>query len=506
MYYVLLDTNIIIDMVVDRRNQINNKLLIKFLKLLDYDEIKLIVPEIIISETYQHLNKEINNVGRQIEKALDDIGNLYGVSTFEMEGLDLSVYKKKARKELNDALTLFDSKREAYKADIFKSIDMIFRHKNCIQIEDISLMDLVLKRKIYKKAPFHKVEKESYGDGVITESLININKFVDINEGDIIFFVTGNYKDFSDPNKKSELHPDIRRDLQKNNLTDIVRYISSFEKLIGLELRNNVNNAELIEELEENMKEREREIAEQYESDMEDIIRAEMGLSSLSSFENKVENVLQLSEFGNELNNLSESFSSIGNSVEELASFYEDGVIDLLLNVSTNSLNQLLKKMSLICPDIEENTLEGLFELLEWARKKSTELLGYRVEGHFECIEYGKMYNVYSFEQEEYILDLDEMYLSPSTGGQDVIDIRLRGKEEDEWLAQVSVSYGEVKFNDDGGVVDASEEGVYLKDCGIVDKLNELLNDWKNFIAQEESIKEGIEEIIYEVESEYEEV
>ena len=289
-------------------------------------------------------------------------------------------------------------------------------------------------------------------------------------------------------------------------MTDIVRYISSFEKLIGLELRNNVNNAELIEELEENMKEREREIAEQYESDMEDIIRAEMGLSSLSSFENKVENVLQLSEFGNELNNLSESFSSIGNSVEELASFYEDGVIDLLLNVSTNSLNQLLKKMSLICPDIEENTLEGLFELLEWTRKKSTELLGYRVEGHFECIEYGKMYNVYSFEQEEYILDLDEMYLSPSTGGQDVIDIRLRGKEEDEWLAQVSVSYGEVKFNDDGGVVDASEEGVYLKDCGIVDKLNELLNDWKNFIAQEESIKEGIEEIIYEVESEYEEV
>ena len=39
MNYVLLDTNIIIDMVVDRRNQINNKLLNKFLKLLDFDEI-----------------------------------------------------------------------------------------------------------------------------------------------------------------------------------------------------------------------------------------------------------------------------------------------------------------------------------------------------------------------------------------------------------------------------------------------------------------------------------
>ena len=234
MNYVLLDTNIIIDMVVDRRNQINNKLLNKFLKLLDFDEIKLVVPEIIKTETYRHLNKEINNVGKQIEKVLDDIGNLYGVSTLEMEGLDLSVYKKKARKELNDALTLFDSKREAYKADIFKSIELIFSHKNCIQIED--------------------------------------------------------------------------------------------------------------------------------------------------------------------------------------------------------------------------------------------------------------------------------MYLLPSTGEKDEIDIRLRGEYEDEvWYAQVDISYGEVKLDDDGGIADAFEEGVYLEDYGIVDKLRELLNEWESFIAQEESIRESIEDIFDEVQSEDEE-
>lgn len=490
MNYVLLDTNIIIDMVVDRRNQINNKLLNKFLKLLDFDEIKLVVPEIIKTETYRHLNEEINNVGKQIEKVLDNIGNLYGVSTLEMEGLDLSVYKKKARKELNDALTLFDSKREAYKADIFKSIDLIFSHKNCIQIEDISLMDMVLKRKIYKRAPFHKVEKESNGDGVITESLININQFVDVNEKDIIYFVTGNYKDFSNPNKKSELHPDILEDLQKKNLKDIVKYISSFEKLIGSELRDNVKNAELLEEMEEDMKEREREIAEQYESDIEDTIRESVGLSSLSSFESNVEEVLQLSDFSSALNNLSEGFSSIKDSIEELKWFYEDGFIDLLSNVPTNSLKNLLMKLSEICPDIEEDTLEGIFTLQEWSKEKYTELLEYKIEGHFECIEYGKKYNVYSLEQEEYTLEFDEMYLLPSTGEKDEIDIRLRGEYEEEvWYAQVDISYGEVKLDDDGGIADAFEEGVYLEDNGIVDKLRELLNEWESFIAQEESIR-----------------
>ena len=67
--------------------------IIRYVKLLGFDEIKLVVPEIIKTEIYRHLNKEINNVGKQIEKVFDDIGNLYGVSTLQMEG-DLSAYKK----------------------------------------------------------------------------------------------------------------------------------------------------------------------------------------------------------------------------------------------------------------------------------------------------------------------------------------------------------------------------------------------------------------------------
>ena len=293
---------------------------------------------------------------------------------------------------------------------------------------------------------------------------------------------------------------------KKKNLKDIVKYISSFEKLIGSEFRDNVKNAELLEEMEEDMKEREREIAEQYESDIEDIIRESVGLSSLSSFESNVEEVLQLSDFSSALNNLSEGFSSIKDSIEELKWFYEDGFIDLLSNVHTNSLKNLLMKLSEICPDIEEDTLEGIFTLQEWSKEKYTELLEYKIEGHFECIEYGKKYNVYSLEQEEYTLEFDEMYLLPSTGEKDEIDIRLRGEYEEEvWYAQVDISYGEVKLDDDGGIADAFEEGVYLEDYGIVDKLRELLNEWESFIAQEESIRESIEDIFDEVQSEDEE-
>ena len=70
--------------------------------------------------------------------------------------------------------------------------------------------------------------------------------------------------------------------MQKKSLRDIVKYICSFEELIGSELRDDVKNVEIIEEMEEDIKEREREIAEQYEKDIEDTIRESVGLSSLS--------------------------------------------------------------------------------------------------------------------------------------------------------------------------------------------------------------------------------
>ena len=258
--------------------------------------------------------------------------------------------------------------------------------------------------------------------------------------------------------------------------------------------------------MEEDIKEREREIAEQYEKDIEDTIRESVGLSSLSSFESYVEEILQTSEFSSELNDLNEGFSSIEHSIEELICFYEKELRDLISDVPINSLKNLLIKLSEICPDIETDALEGLFTLLEWSEEKYAELLNYKIEGHFECIEYGKKYVVYSVEQEEYTLDVDEMYLLPSPGEKDEIDISLRGEYEDEiWYAKVDISYGDIELDEDGGIGNAFEEGVYLKDLGIVDKLKEILNEWESFVEQEQAMRADIEDIIDEIQSEDEE-
>lgn len=111
MKYILLDTNIVIDMVVDRRNQMSSSLLNTFIKLLDYDEIKLIVPQIVEYETYKHLDEELEKVGKNIEKAMDTINDLYGVTAYKIDGLDIKEYKKQSVSHLNQALDMFTKKK-----------------------------------------------------------------------------------------------------------------------------------------------------------------------------------------------------------------------------------------------------------------------------------------------------------------------------------------------------------------------------------------------------------
>lgn len=304
MIYVLLDTNIIIDMVVDRRDMVKDKILADFVRLIEFDEVKLIVPEIIKTETFRHLDEELSNVGKKIERTLDNIKGLYGVATLNTTPLDLGEYKKRARAELNEALKIYESNKSLYRSDIFDTVNLLFTHKNTIVIEDISLMDVVLKRKIYKRAPFHKVEKESNGDGVITETLINIEKFIELASDDIIYFVTGNYTDFSSSKDKNILHEDILSDLAQSGVEKYVRYVRSFNCLVRKDLKDSVKNAKSLEELQRDLEAEEENYQRQFEEEMVDLERESFGFSSLSSFESQVEEQLSISTFAESMTEL----------------------------------------------------------------------------------------------------------------------------------------------------------------------------------------------------------
>lgn len=445
MKYVLLDTNIIIDMVVDRRHQISNQLLSKFVKLLDSGEIKMIVPEIIRVETYRHLDEEFAEVGKRIEKALDIIGGLYGVSTLKVDGLDLSEYKRNARQELHNALTEFESNKDTYKKDVMETINLLFSHSNCILIDDITLIDKVVKRKYHQRAPFHKVEKESNGDGIITETLINLKKFITIEDEDIVYFVTGNYKDFADTSKKGKdvLHEDILLDLKG------------------------------------------------------------AGLSSLTSFDSDVDEYLMT--FREELENLNSEFSAIYDKIDEIIDFYQEECMELLSEIEIINLPNFLKKIEYIYPYYQDNTVRCFIEFMQWLSEKTAEWEKMKRSEDFSEIDFGETRSIFSVDGDEYVLYVEDKYLTLEEGSQDEVLISLTNSDEDErWNGGIYITYGFVEYDEDGGIDNALEDDICLKVDDIINQIKSLRDEWKDIINDEEVTILAIRDVIEEIQNDEE--
>ena len=299
-----MDTNILLDMIVDRRNNVSVGLMEAFIKLLEYDEIKLIIPAIVVHETNKHIEEQLNLVGNKIFNAKKSLKAMCGINGYKTEGFDIETEKKELLLKINELYEKYNLNKEVYLTNIRVTIEKIFNHDNCVIVQDTEqLRNLCLQRRIYKRAPFHYEKKESFADGLITEILIHYweDEEVSLDENDDIIFVTGNTKDFSKCDENSILHDDIREDLEKVGLLEKVTYINSFSELIGKELRQEIDNANLEEEFEKELQEQEELDEEQLYADVLDMDREAVGLSSLSCYEDKFIDDFYESEFKEKL-------------------------------------------------------------------------------------------------------------------------------------------------------------------------------------------------------------
>ena len=127
MKYLLIDTNIFIDMIIDRRNNVSEKLVESFIKLLDFDEVKIILPSVVIHETNKHIEEQLSEVGKKIKCAIYySIEEIYGINGYSIQGLDVKEYKNNSQKELEILLTSYKQSKDDYlreiKSLILKSI------------------------------------------------------------------------------------------------------------------------------------------------------------------------------------------------------------------------------------------------------------------------------------------------------------------------------------------------------------------------------------------------
>lgn len=484
MKYILIDTNIFLDMLIDRKKQVPSKLVETFEKLLDFDEIKLIVPSIVVFETYKNIDVEFNKVSTNLKKAIKSIDDLYGVNAYKVNGHDIKDSKKKLKKELQEASDIFDNNKVTYLKDIKRLIDKVFSHRNTFTInEDDNLKQACYVRQMYKKAPLHIEGKDSTADGMIMETLINIKNYITINEDSELFFVSGNYADFSDNDNRDILHPQIVEDLEKNGLDKKVSYIRTFHQLIGQSLVQEVSNADLKEEFERELEEEEELLREQQEMEYSDLYRESFGLSSLSSFEYNLEDEFSNCDFNEKVCEIFERINSTYSDFEEFASFYEYELLEHLYTLNLSDIEDAIRNLNEFFVSNGITTVyysfEGICDIKDWILAK-VEALNYaeydiRLP---DVLEFGKEIAIIDVDKQKSYLIIDELLLAPDDGEQDEIDIRIKD-EGGNIVARgyVQVEYGFMEEDDDGGIGDGRSEGVDYDTLEIEEEIERIASE-----------------------------
>ncbi|WP_427052385.1 PIN domain-containing protein [Paenibacillus sp. TC-CSREp1] len=222
MKYLLLDTNIYLDMLFSRTKLSPPETISRLDSLLKWGTARLIVPEIVVIETQRNINNLVCNIDINVRNMINLMEESYWINTEH----ELPKYKntvKETVKSLREYKVRLDNNKENYIKGLNINVSSLFDMGTIIKTDN-DLIASVQKRKLFKKAPLH-TNKDSSQDALIVETLLNIKKYVDILPDDEIYFISKNYSDFS--KSKSEIqtiHDDINNDLINAGLDGVVKY------------------------------------------------------------------------------------------------------------------------------------------------------------------------------------------------------------------------------------------------------------------------------------------
>lgn len=507
MKYIMIDTNIFLDMVIGRKSGVTDKVLGSFLLLLNNDKIKIVVPEIVRYETNKNVEKTLKEVGIKLQEAKKSVEALQCINVknnYSHKQLAISVRKDKILKELNELREEFKKSEKNYLSAIKLTLEEIFEHRNCHIIpDDDFLRSICLQRRIFKKAPFHNNKKEEFGDGLIVATLIHLDKYLDSKDATEIIFVSGNTSDFADTTRKNfheTLVGDIPSFLIENGIQLNVKFINNFSNLINENLKKEVKEAGLEEEfrlLEEELQE-EKARHDEEEIDFMDLMRSDYGLDTLSGIEETITAELIESEFVLGLIEFSENMVKFHQDKEELAEKYYD--------MKEKFQQQVAKKVFCLekfCKVIKQETIGCHFDsIANWfdekiaqfeiscdygeskndfigVEKRNEELYFYDLDAFL-----GNTFMFYESNDAKIKLKIENKILSPSNGTSESIEVKLYSGDG-ILPGLITIDYGFVDEPIDEEIPDIREPRILIATKDIEEFFIRKQNELCEFIEKE---------------------
>lgn len=450
--------------------------------LLDFDQVKILVPAIIETEIRRHIASEVQNIGTLVQEARRSIDKVYWINHVE----EITKYNEKIRplsQTLGNMVDEFRRNEERYITDATNKITGLMQYRNVIILEENSdLLIKVQKRKLYKQCPFHIEDKESWADAMIIETLINIHDFVEINDEDKIYFITRNHKDFSKGNSRTDretIHPHIEEKLIQNNLLQVFNYRSHYTKTLIEDFADEVTEANILQQLLEEAEEEEQARIDAARDYWHELERESAGLSALSSDDYYIESIGESNEVEDLIKAIESSLSSlealIEDTFDEYSQFEDDlkaePISNLISSIRTYNTQSPFLQISYESGFSEEEVREAVLEFVN-----DNLLLVDDLESLRDSIKYKDYFEVDELVRFTDLRDNNirlsvEGLLDPRDDDTDSLWVELHINDNRVAYGEIEVFYGGIQFDEDGGAADGSVEMINYSLEKVTDEL-----------------------------------
>ena len=232
-----------------------------------------------------------------------------------------------------------------------------------------------------------------------------------------------------------------------------------------------------------------------YEQEIQDMDRVQLGFTPLGSYESYLEEALPDSELSNEIIERFEKINQLHCKFEDHSIIY-DSLLEKLDNSDPRyiikSIYPKLLGISDIphITDIESIEDREIEEIKNWINSKC-EIASKISEDDTlpDTLNFGDSIIIKGVDNSELSFTIDEIEISPTEGSEEIIDIYLCNSKGERISGYIKLIVGYLNFDEDGGASDGIEEDIEYE-------FDEILKEIDSYISEQDSIVEAEAKIV----------
>lgn len=232
-----------------------------------------------------------------------------------------------------------------------------------------------------------------------------------------------------------------------------------------------------------------------YEQEIQDMDRVQLGFTPLGSYESYLEEALPDSELSNEIIERFEKINQLHCKFEDHSIIYDSLLEELDNSDPRYIIKSIYPKLLGISDiphitDIESIDDREIEEIKNWINSKC-EIASKISEDDTlpDTLNFGESIIIKGVDNSELSFTIDEIEISPTEGSKEIIDIYLCNSKGERISGYIKLIVGYLNFDEDGGASDGIEEDIEYE-------FDEILKEIDSYISEQDSIVEAEAKIV----------